>query len=471
MTAKVEFHHGAPTLFLDGKPVFYGLMWGSPPEPESYPFWECAQQFSNAGVHFYAFDIGTVGSPPEWREQPADQNVPYDFSSLARRFQHVIDVDQQARFHLRVHLEMPGWWQNRYPEECEILSDGRKMGQSFASLLWREQARNFLVALVNHLEEVGLIDRVVAFQCGAGTTGEWVKGPGAMGLVCGDASIPMQNHFRDWLKKQYQGNLTSLQAAWADPEVSFANAQVPGAEAQFTTAKFTFRDPRKEQQVIDYYRCLAELCGDLVVDFCATVKKASAGKVLAGAFYGYLAELAWNAGFFAEGLDSEYSTYQRSGHLGLWKVLQSQNVDFLVSPYSYGLRGIGGDCPSMPPSESMKLHKKLYVLEDDTRTHLSLHDRANYGRGRTLEESIALLQRNFAYSVTHGDGIWWLAGWNPTAPHVDLSREPAFRPLIQRFQQFLLRRSEKQPGPALNFPAAPARIGPYGRTIRCLSAQ
>jgi hypothetical protein len=433
MSAKIEFHHGSPTLFLDGKPVFYSLMWGSPPEPESYPFRECARHYADAGVHFYAFDIGTVGSPPEWRDPQTGQIEPYDFSSLAQRFQHVIDVDPQARFHLRVHLEMPEWWQHLHPLECEILSDGRRAGQSFASVLWRQQANNFLTALIRHIESVGLIDRIVAFQCGAGHTGEWVKGAGAMGLVCGDASAPMREHFGGWLRKHYQDNVAALRESWADPEVSFENALVPGADAQFSTAQFTFRDPRKEQAVIDYYRCLAELCGDLVVDFCTTVKQVGGGKILAGAFYGYLMELSWNAGFFAEGVDSEYATIQRSGHLGLWKVLQSAEVDFLVSPYSYGFRGIGGEGAAMPPTESMRLHKKLYVLEDDTRTHLSLHDRLNYGRGETLEESVAILQRNFANVIAHGQSIWWLAGWNPGAPHVDLSREPAFRPLIQRF--------------------------------------
>ena len=434
MSAKIELYHGTPTLFLDGKPVFYGLMWGSPPEPESYPFRDCAREFAAAGVHFYAFDIGTVGSPPEWCGPRPGQAGHYDFSSLAQRFQQVIAVDPQARFHLRVHLEMPGWWQELYPQECEVLSDGRRAGQSFASVLWRQQARDFLIALVGQIEAAGLLERVIAFQCGAGHTGEWVKGAGAMGLACGDASAPMRAHFCAWLRQHYREDLNALRTAWADPAVSFATAQVPGAEAQFSSVQFTFRDPRQEQAVIDYYRCLADLCGDLVVDFCATAKRAAGGQILAGAFFGYLMELAWNAGFFAEGLDSEYATIQRSGHLGLWKVLESPDVDFLVSPYSYGLRGIGGEGAAMPPSESMRLHHKLYVLEDDTRTHLALHDRLNYGRGETLARSTAILQRNFANVLTHGQGIWWLAGWNPDAPHVDLSREPAFRALIRRFQ-------------------------------------
>jgi len=432
MKAQVKQHNGTPTLFLDDQPAFYGLMWGSAPKPESYALQECARLYGQAGVHFFAFDIGTHGSPAEWCGPKDD---PYDFSTLGKRLQHVIDADPQAYFHLRVHLEMPEWWQAAYPQECELLSDGRRMCQSFASTVWRQQAKDFLKALISQVESAGLAERVVAYQCGAGGTGEWVKGPGAMGLVCGDYSQPMQEHFQAWLRRRYQDDPAALRRSWNDPLVTFETAQVPPADAQVMTTQYTFRNPRQEGQVIDYYRCLAELCGDLVIDFCTTVKEASQGKALAGAFYGYLMELGWNAGFFGEGLDSEYSTYQRSGHLGLKKVLASPNVDFLVSPYSYGFRGIGGDGPAMPPSESMRLHGKLYIYEDDSRTHLTLHDHPNYGKADTLEDSLAILKRNLAYVVTHGQGIWWLAGGSPQNPHIELSQQPAFQTLIKRFQQ------------------------------------
>ena len=276
---------------------------------------------------------------------------------------------------------------------------------------------------------------MIAYQVGAGHTGEWVKGDGSMASVCGDYSRPMQKHFRAWLRQTYHDDLQALQNAWAMPGVSFDTAEVPPTGKQLYTTRITFRDPQREQWVIDYYRCLADLCANLVIDFCKTVKEATNSQALAGAFFGYLMELAWNSGFFGEGIESPYSTYQRSGHLGLRKVLQSDSVDFLVSPYSYGFRGIGGEGSSMLPSESVRLHGKLYIFEEDSRTHLSWHDHPNYGKTDTLEDSIAVLKRNFSYILTHGHGIWWLAGGGPKAPHVELSQQPAFRPLLHRFQE------------------------------------
>ncbi|MCS7222152.1 MAG: beta-galactosidase [Anaerolineae bacterium] len=437
MTAQIKAHNGTPTLFLDGTPTFYGLMWGNPPGLDEYPLKECARYFSEAGIHLFTFDMGTGGNPPDWCGPGPGRPEHWDFSALERRFGRILEVDPEARFHLRVHLEMPEWWQRLYPEECELTSDGRRLCQSFASKVWREQAKAYLKALVAHLQSIGLADRVIAYQTGAGGTGEWVKAT-AMAGFCGDYSRPMQEHFRAWLRQRYRDDVNALRAAWNAPGVTFDTAEVPPAAAQLHTTHFTFRDPRREQSVIDYYRCLAELCADLVIDFNRTVKEATEGKALAGAFFGYLMELAWNSGFFAEGADSEYSSYQRSGHLGLRRVLESPYVDFVVSPYSYGFRGIGGDGPSMLPSESVRLHGKIYIYEEDSRTHITCHDHPNYGKADTLEESIAILQRNFAYVVTHGHGIWWLAGWGPLAPHVELSQQPAFRPLLRRFRDIAI---------------------------------
>ncbi len=433
MNAKVRYYHGAPTLFLDEKPVFDGLMWGRPPGIDSYALQDCARYYGEAGIHLFTFDMGASGNPPDWVGPHPGGETHYDFSMLKKRFEYVIAADPQAQFHLRLHLEAPPWWQKMYPAECEKTSSGRLLCQSFASITWRKQANDYLGALIAHIKSIGMEDRIIAYQTGAGGTGEWVKGA-AMAAETIDFSPSMQDHFRGWLKRQYQDDEDLLRKSWASPDVTFGTVEVPTANEQFQSRQMTFRDPIRERNVVDFYQCLAELCADLIVDFCTTVKSSTGGKALAGAFYGYLLELGWNSSFFADGFYSEYSGYQRSGHLGLGKVLESDQVDFLVSPYSYGFRGIGGSGPSMLPSESVRLHSKLYIFEEDSRTHLSKHT-SDYGKVNTLGESEAVLKRNFSYVVTHGHGIWWLGGGGPESPHVDLAQEPAFRPLIKRFAE------------------------------------
>ena len=426
LVAEVKLHTGTPTLFLNGKPAFGAMCWVSPPSTENWLDAECAAAVAKAGIHTYSFD---AGKGYEWVEPKPGCLDGFDFSAVETRYERIIAVDPDARFHLRLNFEVqPGdWWMKAYPGECEITSEGKPFGQSFASEVWRRQVKNFLKAFIAHLNRTGTIDRVIAFQTGAGHTGEWVKGETSMSALCGDYSEPMRRHFRSWLRRHYGDDLSALRAAWNDPSISFDTAEVPSAEQQLQAKHDTFRDPARERNVIDYYRCFADLSSGLLIDFCRTAKEATGGKKLAGAFYGYLMELAWNGGFFDERPDSDYSTYQRSGHLGLRQVLESPYVDFLVCPYSYGYRGLGGDAPAMQPTESARLHGKLCILEDDTRTHISPDP--NYGHVNSLAESLAILRRNFARVATHGQGMWWLS------QSINPAKEPAFAPLLSSFRE------------------------------------
>ncbi|MEW5902351.1 MAG: beta-galactosidase, partial [Acidobacteriota bacterium] len=427
LTAEVKLHNGAPALFLNGRPAFTGIYWVSSPEKDGWDFAEQARRNAGAGIHIYAFD---VGKGREWVGPGTDPAHPFDFSTVEARFGRVLDADPRALFHLRIYLETghDDWWEKAYPQECELTSEGKRNGMSFASRLWREQAKEFLEAYAAHFERLGMAERVIAYQVGTGHTGEWVKGESSMYWPCGDYSELMRRHFRDWLRAKYRDSVAAFRKAWPDSGTDFAQAEVPSAHAQLAARRYSFRDPRQEQNVIDYFQCLAELCADCLIDLCRTVKRATRGKKLAGAFYGYLMDLAWNGGFFRERPDSDYSTYQRSGHLGLRRVLRSPYVDFLVSPYSYGFRGIGGDGPSMLPSESVRVHDKLCLIEDDTRTHVDQED-TNYGRAVSLDESVAILRRNFMQTATRGQGLWW-ATWK-----VNTIREPAFLPLLEAFQR------------------------------------
>ncbi len=422
MASNVRDHHGSPALFIDGKPVFAAYLWTGTPGVGEWPGnGPVARRFAEAGVHLYAFDVGTA----EWIGPGPGRLGDLDFSGVRARFEQVLAFDPEARFHLRVHLEVQPWWCERYPEECERLSTGERAGQSFASTVWRGQARDFLRAYIAHLSSLGLADRIVAYQTGAGGTGEWCKGSSAS-IPTADYSEPMRRWFRAWLRGRY-GDDAALAAAWNDPAVRLTNAEVPDHEAQHVARHLSFRDPRHEQCVIDYYRCLADLAADLVIDYTRTVKEATGGTALAGAFFGYLLDLAWNDAFFGARAGGGLSAYQRSGHLGLRKVLAEPSVDFVVSPYSYGFRGIGGEGSPMPPAEAVKAHGKIYVMEDDTRTHVT--DGVDYGKVDTRAGSEAVLKRNFAEVLCRSLGIWWLG---VGSGHVDLERAPELRPLIGR---------------------------------------
>jgi hypothetical protein len=430
MKAAIRPHNGVPTLFLDGQPKFASHQWlSNQPGPSGFPAAECVRLFGQAGVHLYA--LGVAASPEScghWCGSREGSAEPYDFSMVEPQLRAILEQDPAALFHLRLYFETAPWWNDLHPEECELASDGRRLNQSYASEVWRRDVDAFLRAYVGHLKAIGRFDRVVAYQVQAGICGEWVKNTTSMQPVCGDYSEPMRRHFRSWLRGQYRTD-AALQAAWADPGVALATAEVPSAEQQLSTRHHQFRNPARERPVIDYYRCLAELVADDLIGFCRIVKALTDGEALAGAFFGYLMDLAWNDCFFGAPTDGGYSTIQRCGHLGLARVLRAPEVDYLVSPYGYAFRGLGGDGLPMPPSESVRLHGKLYILEEDSHLHNEMDPT---GRNFDRRHTIAINQREFNVAITHGLGIWWFADW-PAGGYA--RQDPNFQPWLEKFHK------------------------------------
>lgn len=430
MKAHVAMHNGAPTLFLNGVPTFASMQWLSAfIEPDgTLPNEGAIREFGKAGVHLYALGVGS-----EWCGPRPGNSDHFDFSMVEPYLRGILRADPDALFHLRIYLETGPWWNDLYPEECEVGSDGKRLNMSYASTVWQADVKEYLRRYVEHLKAIGLYDRVIAYQVCPGVCGEWVKNMTSMEPITGDYSEPMRRSFRRWLRQTYRDDVAALQAAWMDTAVTFETAEVPSDEEQHHTTHFHFRDPVKERKVIDYYRALADLVADTLIDFCRTIKDLTHGDALAGAFFGYLLDQAWNDCFFGGENDGGYSTIQRSGHLGLRKVLAAPEVDFLVSPYGYAFRGLGGDGLSMLPSESVRLHGKLYIYEEDSRLH-NLFDPD--GRNYAFEHAAAIHQRCMGNTLTHGFAIWWFADWPAGTYESHPKTEPSpFNPWLARFQR------------------------------------
>ncbi len=408
MKAQLKRHNGTPTVFFDDEPSFFGCHLVGYMVPDNLqqhqPF---AKKYAEAGINIHSVDNFTH----EWVGPHDGSDKPYDFTLVVQRMNTFLEANPNALFLMRMGFDTkwpPSTWFNAaYPDEVEILSDGNHVGNSFASPHWREHVNALLVDFIAHLRAIGLYDRVVAFQIGAGSSGEWIKDIGCMLETTPDYSLAMQRYFQGWLRTKY-GPEAALQSAWADPAITFATAAVPTNLEQMTTATgLSFRDFRREQKVIDFYECLAEVCADDLISFAETVRRETNGEKLVGGFFGYVMELAWNMAFFAGAQtisEAEVSTMQRSGHLGLRKLLRSPAIDFLVSPHAYAFRGLGGDGLAMQPTESLRAHGKMYFMEEDALMHNNFDPG---GRNQSPENSIAVYQRNFANCLTHGHAVTW----------------------------------------------------------------
>jgi hypothetical protein len=83
----------------------------------------------------------------------------------------------------------------------------------------------------------------------------------------------------------------------------------------------------------------------------------------------------------------------------------------------------------MPPSESVHLHGKLYILEEDSHLHNEMDPT---GRNFDRRHTVAINQREFNVAITHGLGIWWFADW-PAGSYA--RQDPSFQPWLEKFQK------------------------------------
>jgi len=434
--AEIKFLNGGPTLFIDDKPVFPMLHWvPTPPFEGKWVGEKLLRDFSEVGVHLVHFGVNMgdylrlrmnkyaitdikdsrkiIGALSSFE----DKNYTYDFSRLDKQINAVLEADPEAYILLRINFEMGAplsilptfdrFWRERNPEDLEIYSDGRAETQSYASKKWLQDSSEFLSSLIQHLRLSKKGARVIGIMPCAGHAGEWIK-ESAMENYAADYSEVMKNAFRSWLIEKYK-SLENLRRAWRDPYAHFNKVEIPTAEEQMNADTYQFRDPTRYRRVIDYFEFFSDLVADDILYLCKIVKEASDKSMLAGVFYGYLLGAAWCNWYFDQGKNMETSAYQRSGHLALSKVLNSPYVDFIASPYCYGFRGICGDSAPMSIVESIRLHGKMYFIEDDTRTHL-FPPGSKYGMARNLKETLSILTRTFGRVLTSSSGLWY-ADW------------------------------------------------------------
>ena len=151
------------------------------------------------------------------------------------------------------------------------------------------------------------------------------------------------------------------------------------------------------------------MTAETIAGLCQAVKEASQGRMLTGAFYGYLLELCGS------------ERLVNSGHLGFGKLLESPAVDFLAAPTGYCFREAGGaGIPyQMAPTASLRLHGKFWWVEMDVRTS-DTHAPPGYaGKGRNVQEDLLSKTRRpstpSAPDMPSG-GLTWATSLSKTRP-------------------------------------------------------
>jgi Beta-galactosidase len=404
LTSEVRELNGVPVLFVNGKLTSQVLAapYRDPQRNGIADF----NDFRAAGVTIYNLYLRFAWTGPQT----------YDFSGVDRKLDAYLAIDKSVLFLPRILLTPGTWFAKQFPDEISQRDDGTPAGMfrsqnagnnpSFSSSAYRELSHQAMTAFIHHLEDK-YGDHMVGYQVGNGFGGEWLPfnsfwearpgeaPPQKFGVE--DYSPAARTAFRKWLRDKYQTD-AALQAAWHDPAVTLAAATPPNEVERYSTTRGIFFDPAVSSRCPDWFSFYNDSVASVLVENAHWAKGLTGRKKIVGSFYGYL----W--------CNFPNLSAVHSGQLGLTKVLNCPDVDFLCSPYTYDNKGIGGPNNSQTLPEAAALHGKLYFNEVDTETHLqqrqwrwgnSLHNPQNFA------ETKGLLVRDYAYSFTKGNGLWW----------------------------------------------------------------
>lgn len=206
--AELRFYMGRQTIFLNGRPeapfIYHltGRLSNYPWLPEAQ---DHLRDFAQAGYRLFGCEtwFGNI-----WKEDGLD------VEHVKRQLKAIRDVRPDAAVLLRIFVEPPGWWLERYPEEraAWTLFPGPEIPEaarvkpaewkrvSFASERWRIEAGTQLRRLLHELAASTEGDALFAALLCGGEWGEWFY-PGFEFEP--DSGPAMTRHFRRWLGERY----------------------------------------------------------------------------------------------------------------------------------------------------------------------------------------------------------------------------------------------------------------------------
>lgn len=440
--AKLINHNGSPAISINGE-IF-------PPMMATVRIYDHIR-FSLDEDYYRA--LGESGIRIFFVICDTEWSRPGAFEEFRREAEIILKAVPDAYLFPRVGLHPPVEWCLENPDELVKYSDGsiRKADlytesmrrelpgmYSLCSRKWRRDAAVALEDTVRAIEALPYADRIAGYFVTAGGTSEWYYiNPLTYGEkidyldtggfeqsserpdenIYGDVSLCAQTNFSEYLKEKYK-TVDALRKAWGDPCATFDGAKIPDFDERYIingvdydlshtgrlytsagmppppkngTNRGCFLDLEHYTRVFDYYNALHLGTADSVIHFGGVIKKLCPNK-LTGSFYG------------AQGAVKYFEFGQIAGTR---KILESDAIDFLASPCVYENRQPSGFAGQRQCHDSFRIHGKMFIVEEDARTHREREFFKNYFETYTPEDSLAVLKRDFGRNLSCDLQAWW----------------------------------------------------------------
>jgi hypothetical protein len=373
---------GLPELLIEGVPtspiLFFGNLDG---QKQARRVSSEIQRAAAAGVHICSTLVELICPIPP--DDTAYENVD-------ERLQALMEANPKAYLIPRLVFVPAKGWQKQYPHEVNQYLDGPTDDPSIASDRFWMEAEHSLTLLIDHIRRTPYGQRVIGYHL---ERGEWFH-PAQEGY---DRSYANREAFRSWLRRKYK-NEVALRAAWSDGAVQFYTAEIPPMPAQ-PRPESAFFEPRRERRWIDFMEYTSEMMAERLISLSKVVKEATHHRALVSVCYGYTFEFG----------------HTFSGHLALSRLLSCSTIDIVAGPPSYRDRLPGGAGTFPGPVDSFAIHGKLWLSEDDTKTHLAQGGSAtpdDYNpRMDNRMQTEQAQRRAMGQALAHQTAVGWMDLW------------------------------------------------------------
>lgn len=394
--SKVAQTPRGPIPMLNGKPFFFNILTACTSTMDNHYF-VTGMEGADSPFNVVAARLG--GMTNLWWVGP-DQ---YDFTEVDRTLNSILQHYPDSMLGLYVWCQPGGWYGRMYPERMSHMEDGSIYGYyvsaiDFANAEYHADAARALTALMNHLETF-FGPKTFIYNLMGGISCEW-QGWASHSDQYADFS---QGGTREFLEYAAQNGVNAT--------------AVPGRQEREATVDGIFRNPARDEIAILYDRYYSESIAECVEILAAAAKKACGRNKLVGCYYGYLMEYA-NLGHCVNG----------GGHNALQRLLDCPDLDYFLSPQSYGIRSLGAPNADMKPYGAIFNAGKFSMMEDDTRTHLTF--KTDFEQTLNMECTLNVLKRNVGMSLAHATPLNQL----PLVGGNELD-DPAIRQLFTRSLQ------------------------------------